>query len=64
MGTGVEEGTKALGPVWAGPERSDGERSEPPRSGQPARRLARTVPVLLGFRCALLIVARSGRVNG
>ena len=32
MGNGVVKGTKTLGPVWAGSERSGGERSEPPRS--------------------------------
>jgi hypothetical protein len=37
MGNGVVKGTKTLGPVWAGSERSGGERSEPPRSGEPAQ---------------------------
>jgi len=43
MGNGVERRTKALGPVWAGSERSGGERRtagsdrEPPRSADPAQ---------------------------
>lgn len=37
MGNGAERRTKALGPVWAGSERSGGERSEPPRSGEPGQ---------------------------
>jgi len=37
MGNGVARRAKALGPVWAGSERSGGERSEPPRSGEPAQ---------------------------
>jgi transposase len=41
MGIGVMKGTKTLGPVWAGSERSGGERSEPPRSGEPAQTAAR-----------------------
>ena len=41
MGNGVVKGTKTLGPVWAGSERSGGERSEPPRSGEPAQTAAR-----------------------
>ena len=41
MSNGVVKGTKALGPVWAGSERSGGERSEPPRSGEPAQTGAR-----------------------
>ena len=41
MGNGVVEGAKTLGPVWAGSERSGGERSEPPRSGEPAQTAAR-----------------------
>ena len=40
MGNGVVKGTKTLGPVWAGSERSGGERSEPPRSGEPAQTAA------------------------
>ena len=40
MSNGVVKGTKALGPVWAGSERSGGERSEPPRSGEPAQTAA------------------------
>jgi len=40
MGNGVTKGTKTLGPVWAGSERSGGERSEPPRSGEPAQTAA------------------------
>ena len=42
MGNGVMKGTKTLGPVWAGSERSGGERSEPPRmESLPKRRRAR-----------------------
>ena len=41
MSNGVVKGTKTLGPVWAGSERSGGERSEPPRSGEPAQTAAR-----------------------
>ena len=41
MGNGVVKGTKTLGPVWAGSERSGGERSEPPRSGGPAQTATR-----------------------
>lgn len=41
MGKGIERGTKTLGPVWVGSERSGGERSEPPRSGEPAQTAAR-----------------------
>ena len=37
MGNGVVGRAKALGSVWAGSERSGGERSEPPRSGEPAQ---------------------------
>ena len=40
MGNEVMKGTKTLGPVWAGSERSGGERSEPPRSGEPAQTAA------------------------
>ena len=41
MSNDVVKGTKTLGPVWAGSERSGGERSEPPRSGEPAQTAAR-----------------------
>jgi transposase len=40
MSNSVVKGTKALGPVWAGSERSGGERSEPERSGDPAQTAA------------------------
>ena len=40
MGNGVARRTQALGPVWAGSERSGGERCEPPRSGEPAQTAA------------------------
>jgi transposase len=40
MSNDVVKGTKALGPVWAGSERSGGERSEPERSGDPAQTAA------------------------
>jgi transposase len=40
MSNDVMKGTKALSPVWAGSERSGGERSEPERSGDPAQTAA------------------------
>lgn len=40
MSDGVVKGTKTLGPVWARSERSGGERSEPPRSGELAQTAA------------------------
>jgi transposase len=46
MSNRVVSGTKTLGPVWAGSERSGGERSEPPRSGEPAQTAARQAGVV------------------
>jgi transposase len=43
MSNGMVKRTRALGPVWAGSERSGGERSEPPRSAEPAQTGARSV---------------------
>lgn len=40
MSNGAGKVTKTLGAVWAGSERSGGERSEPPRSGEPAQTAA------------------------
>jgi len=40
MGNEVVRRTRALGSVWAGSERSGGERSEPKRSGEPAQTVA------------------------
>jgi len=45
MGNGVVRRTKAPGSVWAGSERSGGERSEPERSGEPAQTAARRAGV-------------------
>lgn len=40
IGTEVVKGTRAPCPVWAGSQRSAGERSEPERSGEPAQTTA------------------------
>lgn len=41
MGNGIAKEAKSPGSVWAGSERRGGERSEPPRSGEPAQTVAR-----------------------
>jgi hypothetical protein len=54
MGNGMVKGARTLGPVWAGSERSGGERSEPPGTRHTPPRLRALA--FAGLRRAMLLL--------